>query len=126
MKSSITSFTIFILMMLSILFSIQYLNTICSKLESSNIKIEKSIESDSWNEARKNYENFMIQWEKYSPKVSIFSNHNEIDNINGELWKLAQHITYRNGEESLASINVIKNLLHHILKMEQLNIQNLF
>ncbi|ADK13366.1 DUF4363 family protein [Clostridium autoethanogenum] len=126
MKSSITSFTIFILMMLSILFSIQYLNTICSKLESSNIKIEKSIESNSWNEARKNYENFMIQWEKYSPKVSIFSNHNEIDNINSELWKLMQHITYRNGEESLASINVIKNLLHHILKMEQLNIQNLF
>ncbi|OAA86746.1 DUF4363 family protein [Clostridium ljungdahlii] len=126
MKSSITSFTLFILMMLSILFSIQYLNMICNKLESSNIKIEKSIRSNSWDEARKNYENFMIQWEKYSPKVSIFSNHNEIDNINGELWKLAQHITYRNGEESLASINVIKNLLHHILKMEQLNIQNLF
>jgi hypothetical protein len=111
--------------MLSILFSIQYLNTICNKLESSNIKIEKSIESNSWDEAHKNYEDFMVQWGKYSPKVSIFSNHNEIDNINSELWKLMQHITYRNGEESLASINVIKNLLHHILKMEQLNIQNL-
>ncbi len=126
MKSSITSFTLFILMILSIIFSINYLNTICTRLESSTIKVEKAIESNSWDEARKNYQDFMVQWEKYSPKVSFFSNHNEIDNINGELWKLMQHITYRNGEESLASINVIKNLLHHILKMEQLNIQNLF
>lgn len=126
MKSVITSFTIFILMILSIIFSINYLNNICTRLENSNIKIEKAIEANSWNEAYKDYENFMAQWETYSPKVSIFSNHNEIDNINSELWKLMQHITYRNGEESLASINVIKNLLHHILKMEQLNMQNLF
>ncbi|MCI1944781.1 DUF4363 family protein [Clostridium luticellarii] len=126
MKSTIISFSIFVLMLFCIIFSINYLNTICTKLQDSNIKVEKSIQSSSWKEAYENSQNFMEEWEKYYPKLSIFSDHNEIEDISNESQKLLQHIKHKNSEESLSSANVIQNSLKHIREMQQLNIQNLF
>ena len=68
----------------------------------------------------------MAEWKKYSSKLSIFSNHHEIDDINNELWKLLHHITYKNKEEALISIDIIKNSIYSILHIQQLNIENLF
>jgi hypothetical protein len=113
-------------MLFCIIFSINYLNTICTKLQDSNIKVEKSIQSSSWKEAYENSQNFMEEWEKYYPKLSIFSDHNEIEDISNESQKLLQHIKHKNSEESLSSANVIQNSLKHIREMQQLNIQNLF
>ncbi|MEY7999259.1 DUF4363 family protein [Clostridium sp. Mt-5] len=126
MKSIIISFSIFVVMVFCIIFSVNYLNTICTKLENSNIQIEKSIQSNSWDEAYKNSQNFMADWKKYSSNLSIFSNHDEIEDINNESWKLIHHINHKNSEESLSSTNVIQNSLNHILEMQRLNIQNLF
>lgn len=126
MRNVIASITIFIVMIIALLFSMSYLDNVCTKLENSTLQIEKSIESNSWEQAHNHSNKFMNEWKKYSPKVSIFSNHNEIDDINNELWRLTQHISYRNGEEALASTNVIKNLLKHIVESEKINMQNLF
>ncbi|MFL0197670.1 DUF4363 family protein [Clostridium sp. WILCCON 0269] len=126
MKSTIVSFSIFILMLFSIIFSIHYLNSMCAKLQNLNMKIEQAVESNDWDKSYKNSEELTAEWKKYSPRLSIFSNNNEIDDINNELSKLMQHITYKSKEESLISISIIKNSIYGILEMQQLNMHNLF
>ena len=68
----------------------------------------------------------MTEWKKYSSKLSIFANYNEIDDINNELWRLVHHITYKDKEEALISVDIIKNSIYSILHMQQLNMTNLF
>lgn len=126
MKSTIISFSIFILMLFSIIFSLRYLNTVCMKLENLNTKIEQTLQSNDWKESYENSQHFMKEWKKYSSKLSIFANYNEIDDIDNELWKLVHHITYKNKEEALISIDIIKNSIHSILHMQQLHTENLF
>ncbi|APM40942.1 DUF4363 family protein [Clostridium kluyveri] len=126
MKNTIISFSIFILMLFSIIFSIKYLNNTCIKLQNLNVKIEQAIQANDWEESYKNSEHLMAEWKKYSSKLSIFSNHHEIDDINNELWKLIHYTTYKNKEEALISVNIIKNSIYSILHMQQLNIENLF
>ena len=126
MKGFIVSITIFIAMIIGIFFSINYLNKVCAKLETLNVQIERDIESSSWDRAYSNSLTFLNEWKKVSPKVSIFTSHAEIDNVNNELWKLTQYTKCRNEEESLASANVLKFLLNHIVDMEKANTQNIF
>jgi len=96
------------------------------KLQNLNTKIEQTLQSNNWEESYKNSEHFMSEWKKYSSKLSIFSNYNEIEDINNELWKLIHHTTYKNKEEALISVDIIKNSIYSILHMQQLNIENLF
>jgi hypothetical protein len=126
MKGFIVSITIFIAMIISIFFSINYLNKTCRKLETLNVQIERNIESNSWDSAYSNSLNFLKEWEKISPKISVFTSHAEIDNVNNELYKLTQYTKCKNEDEALASANVLKFLLNHISNMEKSNTQNIF
>lgn len=126
MKGVIISLTIFIIMFIGVFFSINYLNKICTKLEISTVQIEKDITAHSWDKAYDSSLDFLKQWDKLSDKVSIFSHHAEIDNVNNEVWKLTQYTKCKNEEEALASTHVIKFLLKHIVDMERVNPQNIF
>lgn len=126
MKSSIASVLIFILMIICMAFSVNYLKTINTSLENSSVNIENAIKSDSYEKAENLSKEFTKMWNKNSNKISIFTNHNEIDSINSELLKLKQHIAYKNKEESLVSINIIRGIIKSITEMENLNIVNLF
>lgn len=126
MRNLFAALIIFISMFLSLVFSINYLNQTCSKLDTLNIQIEKSIESNSWDEAYNKSLKLLDNWDNCTRKISIFVNHAEIDNINNEIWKLTQYTKCHTKDEALASNHVIKFLLKHILNMEKVNIQNIF
>lgn len=126
MKSVITSLTIFFVMIVGIFFSINYLNKICAKLEVSMVQIEKDIDGHLWDKAYDDSLNFLEEWKKSSHKISFFSDHIEIDNVNNELWKLTQYTKCKNEEESLASAHVVKFLLKHIPEREMVNTDNVF
>jgi len=126
LRNIIISFSIFILLIISVIFSIKYLDTTCRGLLQLDNKIETSIDSKSWDEAYGYSLEFKKDWDKSSKYVSVFTSHAEIDNIYNELWRLTQYTKTKNEEDSLASVHVIKYLLQHIVNMEQISIQNLF
>lgn len=126
MKGVITSLTIFFVMLIGIFFSINYLNKVCAKLEVSAVQIEKDIDAHSWDNAYNDSLNFLKDWDKYSHKISIFSDHVEIDNVNNEIWKLTQYTKCKNEEESSASAHALKFLLKHIADREKVNSENIF
>nr|WP_245331499.1 DUF4363 family protein [Clostridium algifaecis] len=113
-------------MIICMIFSVNYLKKTNTSLKYSSTNIENAIKSNSFENAEKLLDEFSKNWDKNSSKISIFTNHNEIDSINSELLKLKQHIIYKNKEEALASINIIHGIIGSISEMESLNIINLF
>lgn len=125
MKNIIATATIFIALLTGIFISLNYLNTSCKSLEKSVDVLEKQVNDDKWDEAYKASLDFMKKYKKHSDVISMFVNHQEIDNLNNELWKLTQYTKAKNKDESQASIHVIKFLLEHITEMEKVNFQNI-
>lgn len=113
-------------MVLFIVFSVHYLKIIDSKLIYSSNQIEKSLDSNSFDKADDFLKQFKINWNKYSNKMTMFTNNNEIDDINLELSELSQHIRFKNKEEALVSISSIRNIINSISDMERLSLQNIF
>lgn len=126
MKSIYISLVLFFVMIVSIIFSITYLNRVCRQLEQIDISMEQDIKDESWKKAYDSSIDFMNKWNQYSKNISVFVDHKEIDNIHNELWRITQYIKCENTDESLASLHVIKFFLNHILDMEKLNLQNIF
>lgn len=126
MKNVILSFVIFIVILIAMTFSISYLNNVSSNLQNLNDEIEQYVTNNKWDEAYKTSIDYTQKWEKYSKVIKLFVNHQEIDNIEMELWKLPQYIKEHTKDESLASVHVLKFLVDHISKLEKVNIQNVF
>lgn len=125
MKNVLYSLIIFIALLISVFFSIKYLNKSCSSLEALDTKLETLIEDSSWDNAYASSLELMNDWDHYSKVITIFVNHAEIDNINNELWKLTQYTKFKNRDESMACVHTVKFYLSHIRDMEKVNIQNI-
>lgn len=126
MKKIYISFVIFICMIFTIVFSINYLGKIYTNIGELTIDLEESIDKENWNNADKLVKQISNEIETNSSKISIFVNHMEIDNINNEYTKLTQYVKYRNKEEAMASLYAVKFFFEHTLKLEKINIENIF
>lgn len=126
MKSSIAAISLFVIMVIFMIFSLNFLKIADAKLDYSSKEIKNALDANSFEKADKFLNRFTDDWNKYSNRMSVFTNHNEIDDISIELSKLNEHIKFRNREESLASINSIISIIESISTMEKLNIQNIF
>lgn len=125
MKSILSSFILLIVMLCFMFFSVKYLDKTCSALTAEAGKLELQISKENWDKAYNSSLKFMKEWKKDSELVSIFVHHQEIDDINNEVWKLTQHTKCEDKDEALASIHAIKFLISHIIDLEKINIQNL-
>ena len=126
MKAVYASIILFSVLIISIIFSIGYLNKTCDELSNIDINMENAIKNDSWEKAETFSKRFTNKWEKTSNEISVYVNHKEMDNINVELWKLTQYVKCQNKDESLASVHTIIFFIDHIKNMEKVNIQNIF
>ena len=126
MKNLLISVSIFLTMLIAIYFSTVYLSRICSDLMKTADTLEHQITNDKWKDAYDTSINLTSKWKNYCTKLSIFVDHEEIDNIDHELWTLTQYTKCENRDESLAGIHVIKFFLNHITNMEKITVQNIF
>lgn len=125
MKNVFISFLIFISMLFSIIFSVNYLNQIYSNINSLNLQLEKHIIAEDWKNSYKTVTTIDTNWSDYSNKLFMFVNHEEIDSISSELKKLSQYILCENKDESLASLNSINFFLKHIVHLEEISLENI-
>ena len=126
MRNVVLVLLISVIMIITISFSISYLNKVSQDLGKLSDEIEQDIVDDNWDNAYKSFLEFTNKWEDYSKKIKLFANHQEIDNIEMEISKLRQYIKERTKDKSLASIHVLKFLLNHISELEKVKIQNIF
>lgn len=126
MKNLVVSLLILVVMIIAISISIKYLNKASSDLSMLNNEIEQHITADNWDEAYKTSIEFTNKWNEYSTKIKLFIDHQEMDNIDLELWKLPQYIKEMTKDESLASVHSLKFLLNHIAELEEIKLENIF
>lgn len=126
MKNVVISLLIFIIMVISIAFSLNYLNKVSDDLGRLNDEIEQYITDNDWDKAYKSSIEYTEKWKDYSEKLKLFVDHQEMDKIEIELWRMPQYIKERNKEESLATVHVLNFLVNHISDLERVNIQNIF
>lgn len=126
MKNMIISFSLFVVMILSMSFSIVYLNKTCKSLLECCDKLEEDISDERWNNIYEDSLDFLHKVQKDSKTLSIFIDHQELDNMSNELYKFTQYTKWENKEESLASLHVVKFYLNHIQELQKINIQNIF
>jgi len=112
-------------MITNIAFSINYLNKVTDDFRKLNDEIELYITDNDWDKAYKSSIEYTEKWRDYSEKLKLFVDHQEMDQIEIELWKLPQYIKEKNKEESLASIHVLKFLIDHISELEKVSMQNI-
>ncbi|SUY46345.1 Uncharacterised protein [Clostridium putrefaciens] len=126
MKNMIISFSLFVVMILSMSFSIVYLNKTCKSLLECCDKLEEDISDERWNNIYEDSLDFLHKVQKDSKTLSIFIDHQELDNMSNELYKFTQYTKWENKEESLASLHVVKFYLNHIEELQKINLQNIF
>ncbi|NLK28355.1 MAG: DUF4363 family protein [Clostridiales bacterium] len=126
MKNVVVSFILLFIMIIGITFSLRYLNRVSDDLGKLNDEIEQYITDNNWNEAYKSSLEYTEKWRNYSKIIKLFIDHQEIDNIEMELWKLPQYIKEMTKDESLACVHVLKFLVNHISDLEKVNFQNIF
>lgn len=126
MKSIISAYTAFSVVILGIIMSIFSLNRMTVSIENLTNQLEEQVRMETWDKAKQISTSVMTKWEHSHDKISIFANHQEIDNIENEMAKLHQYIKVKNKDESLASIHVLEFYIHHIRDLEKVNFQNIF
>ncbi|KHO40157.1 DUF4363 family protein [Clostridium tetani] len=125
MKNVFISFLIFVSMLFSIIFSVNYLNQIYSNINSLNLQLESYVIAEDWENSHKIINTIDTTWSDYSSKLFMFVNHQEIDIISSELKKLSQYILCKNKDESLASLHSVNFFLKHIVHLEEISIENI-
>ncbi|MCY6369557.1 DUF4363 family protein [Clostridium ganghwense] len=125
MKNVIASFIIFLILIICILFSINYLEKTCSHYKNITSSLENTIKDGSWEESYEISIKLLKNWEKDSKVISIFIDHEYIDDMHVELLKLTQYVKYKNKSDSLASLHSIKFLIDDIIDFEKTTIQNI-
>ncbi len=126
MKNVVISLLIWVTMIITIAFSIKYLNKVSDNLGKLNNEIEQNITDDNWEKAYKTSIEFTDKWKDYSNIIKLFVDHQEMDKIEMELCKLPHYIKEMTKDEALASVHVLKFLSEHIAELEKIKIQNIF
>lgn len=126
MRNVLISFSIFIIMIGVMIFSLSYLNNTCTKFREESNQLEDLIKNSEWDKAAKSSNDMLERWKKQSQIIPLFVNHAEVDNLTNELLKLTQYVECKTLDESLASTHVVKFWLDNIRSLQKLNFENVF
>ena len=126
MKNVLIAFSLFVIMVVGIFFSVNTINIKCSNLQNLNCTLESYIIKDNYKDAYKLSLVYISEWEKASKLLSVFEHHEDLDHIDSEILKLTQYIKIKDKSEGLATIHNMKYLVDHIMAHEKVSISNVF
>lgn len=88
--------------------------------------IEQDVSKKNWDIAYNHSIKLKKFWITTSNKISMFTNHNEIDIITNEINRLMGYIKDKDKGECYASVNTIQFSLKKIIDMEKISLKNIF
>lgn len=126
MKNLVASFILFIVLIITIIFSMKYIENKCVYYTDKINALETIIVNESWEEAYTSSVNFLDEWKKDSNIVPAFINHIHVETITSSVLKLTQYTKYKDKIDALATIHDIKFLLEEMLEIEKVTLPNVF
>jgi hypothetical protein len=126
MKNVLAAFSLFIIMIIGIFLSTNYINQKSDHLQDLNSTLENYITKEDYDNAYKLSIDYIAQWKKTSKVLTIYMHHEDLDHINNEVLKLTQYLKVKDKSESLATVHAMKYLIAHIMDHENVSISNIF
>jgi len=126
MRNVWIAFSLFILMIIGIFFSVNAINRSCNHLQNLNSTLESYILKENYQDAYNLSLDYIAQWKKTSKFLTLYIHHEDIDHIDSEVLKLTQYIKMKDNSEGLATVHVLKYLVAHIMSHEKVSISNIF
>ncbi|KXA14946.1 DUF4363 family protein [Clostridium perfringens] len=125
MKNTLISSLIFFLLLGSVLFFDNKLIDVCNMVNDYSNKIENSLIKEDWNKAYKESLNLSDLLEENYVSLSLYINHEQLDNLSKEILSLTQYIKAEDVSNSLSSVHIIKSYTKHIKDIQKVNIGNI-
>lgn len=125
MKNTLISSLIFFLLLGSVLFFDNKLIDVCDMVNDYSNKIENSLIKEDWNKAYKESLNLSDLLEENYVSLSLYINHEQLDNLSKEILSLTQYIKAEDASNSLSSVHIIKSYTKHIKDIQKVNIGNI-
>lgn len=125
MKNTIISFIIFFIVLGFVFIGNNNLNSLCDDSLRLSNEIEILINNNQWNEALEKSIALKKVMSSGFRKVSVYINHQDIDNLNTETVKLISVIEIRNLPSVLSCLDNIKCFSEYIKELQQINIINI-
>jgi len=126
MKNVLIAFSLFVIMMVGIFFSVNFINRSCIQLQNLNCALENDIIKENYQDAYKLSLNYIAKWKDASKLISVYEHHEDLDHIDSEILKLTQYIKIKDKSEGLATVHNMKYLIEHIMAHEKVSISNVF
>lgn len=125
MKNLFFALSLFLIMIGAILFSTSFLIKTNDHLVKHIETIKSYVEDDMWNEASKEFDTLFEHWIKESRLIAIFINHNDLDNVTNEIYRLKEYLEIQDSGESVATLGSIYYNFNKIINLEKIRFENI-
>ena len=126
MRNSFISISLFIILLVGIIYlNIEFVN-ICSHAKASSDEIEELILNKEYDLAYEKSEMLLSYIDGNDGIPTIYLNHTDYDLIINECLKLCIYIDERDISEALASLHIIKYSVTDLKELQKVNIKNIF
>lgn len=126
MKHTIISLIIFGLLSVFVTYSHITLLNVCDDIISSCESLEESLEDNDWEKTYDDSVSLLDYIEEHYKSISLYINHQELDNLSFETIKLSQYIECKEVPESFASVHLVKKMTESIRDVQIPSIGNIF
>ena len=114
------------ILLIFMLYSHNKLTKVCYEIINISNILEDFIVDEDWDNGYDKTIELIESIKTNSSPLSLYINHTEFDNINCEAIKLTQYIETRDNKDSLSSIHLIKFSAETILRLQEIDIKNIF
>ncbi|GAA0694449.1 MULTISPECIES: DUF4363 family protein [Clostridium] len=125
-KSTITSCVLFLLLLISATFSSFYLHNFCVDFSNKYDELEELIVDENWDESYNYVIELLEETSKKGKLTAVIINHQEVDNLELELYTLTQYVKNKNLDLSLSTLHRMKFNLENIRKLNEFTLENIF
>lgn len=102
-----------------------YLNKVEEELSSMLDEISDMFQSEDWDKISNKTEEVSEKWEKNEAYLSMFNDHEDVDDIRLSISNLKESIRYQDKEHSQKAVEETKILLNRLRKNETLSLENI-
>jgi len=124
-KTIILVACLLLIIIISGLFTLYYLDLTSDKLEHQVRAACVSVSDNQWDLAKKQLEAFEHTWKKTKYGWAILLDHFEIDNIDNSFTKSRKYVESNDYSLALAELEALRQYILHIPKKESFSLENI-
>jgi len=114
-----------LIIIISGILTLSYLNFTANKLEYSVKAAGVSVSNNQWDSAEQQLKAFENYWEKTKIGWAILLDHFEVDNINNSFIKSRKYVESKDFSSALAELEALRQYILHIPKKEEFSLENI-